>query len=42
MLKIVVEVPQGTRDLEDIKQHIIKILGIDYVVYDSKQWEIPK
>jgi cell division protein ZapA (FtsZ GTPase activity inhibitor) len=39
VLKIVVEVPEGVRDLEEIKKHIIRVMGIDYVVYCKKDWD---
>ncbi len=38
ILKIVVEVPPGVRDLKEIREKILDILGIDTVVYDSR-WE---
>lgn len=42
ILKIVVEVPCGVRDLEEIKNKIIRVAGIETVVYDDKQWNPKK
>jgi hypothetical protein len=43
MIKVVIQVPVGMRDLEDIKtyfiSHILDIVGIDYVIYDAKKWK---
>ena len=39
MLKIVVTVPDGVRDVEEIKKQLIKVIGIEYVVYDHAHWE---
>ncbi len=36
ILKIVVEVPVGVRDSEEIKNRIIRVLGIEMVIYDDK------
>lgn len=38
ILKIIVEVPCGVRDLEEIKNKIIRVAGIETVVYDDKEW----
>ena len=39
MLKIVVTVPDGTRDVEEIKKQIIEVVGIEHVIYDHEHWD---
>lgn len=38
ILKIVVDVPAGMRDLEKIKQNILSVHGIEIVIYDDEKW----